>query len=66
MRPDNRMESFFLAETMKYHYLLQSPLEDHGIDLLKTHVFNTEAHPLSLFGSDRFKELLRNRESHGR
>ena len=22
-RPDDRMESFFLAETLKYHYLLQ-------------------------------------------
>ena len=38
-RPDDRMESFFLAETMKYLYLIQDP--DQPIDLQK-HVFNTE------------------------
>lgn len=37
------MESFFLAETMKYLYLLFAPPET--IDL-NTTVFNTEAHPL--------------------
>ena len=36
------MESFFLAETLKYHYLLQAPVQDHGIDILQSHVFNTE------------------------
>ena len=56
-RPDDRMESFFLAETLKYHFLLQQPLEDHGIDLLESHVFNTEAHPLSMFHTPRFEEL---------
>ncbi|MGH9794746.1 MAG: glycoside hydrolase family 47 protein [Candidatus Acidiferrales bacterium] len=39
----DNMESFFLAETLKYLYLLFSPRE--AIDL-KTTVFNTEAHPL--------------------
>jgi mannosyl-oligosaccharide alpha-1,2-mannosidase len=43
---DDRMESFFLAETMKYLYLAQDP--DRPIDLTK-YVFNTEAHPLSIF-----------------
>eukprot|EP01039_Chlorochromonas_danica_P009873 gene9873-10919_t len=43
---EDRMESFFLAETMKYLYLAQDP--DKAIDLTK-HVFNTEAHPLSIF-----------------
>lgn len=38
------MESFFLAETMKYLYLLFAPPETLG---LKTHIFNTEAHPMS-------------------
>jgi hypothetical protein len=38
------MESFFFAETMKYLYLLFAPQET--LDL-KTHIFNTEAHPLS-------------------
>lgn len=45
-RPDDRMESFFLAETMKYLYLIQDP--DHPIDLFK-YVFNTEAHPMKIF-----------------
>lgn len=49
--PDDRMESFFLAETLKYLYLLQSP--DHEISLAK-YTFNTEAHPLSIFGSERW------------
>jgi mannosidase alpha-like ER degradation enhancer 2 len=37
------MESFFLAETLKYLYLLFAPAE--ALDLSKM-VFNTEAHPL--------------------
>jgi ER degradation enhancer, mannosidase alpha-like 2 len=40
---EDQMESFFLAETMKYLFLLFSPPET--IDL-KNHVFNTEAHPI--------------------
>jgi hypothetical protein len=43
--PQNKQESFFLAETLKYLYLLQSP--DHGISLQK-YVLNTEAHPLTI------------------
>lgn len=39
----DNMESFFLAETLKYLYLLFAPPET--IDLSKT-VFNTEAHPI--------------------
>lgn len=45
-QPDDRMESFFLAETMKYLYMLQSP--DHPISL-ERFVFNTEAHPMRRF-----------------
>jgi hypothetical protein len=38
------MESYFLAETLKYLYLLfASP----GAVDLRDHVFNTEAHPLA-------------------
>lgn len=44
---DDRMESFFLGETMKYLYMAQDP--NHGIDLDK-YVFNTEAHPTRIFG----------------
>eukprot|EP00804_Cyclotella_cryptica_P017587 CCRYP_006741-RB/>CCRYP_006741-RB protein AED:0.04 eAED:0.04 QI:773/0.8/0.83/1/0.8/0.83/6/101/777 len=47
MPPEDRMESFFLAETMKYLYLLFDP--DSEIDILNKHVFNTEAHPLKVF-----------------
>lgn len=43
---DDRMESFFLAETMKYLYLAQDP--DNAIDLSE-YVFNTEAHPTRIF-----------------
>jgi mannosyl-oligosaccharide alpha-1,2-mannosidase len=44
---DDRMESFFMAETLKYLYLLFDP--DSEIDILNKHVFNTEAHPLQIF-----------------
>lgn len=43
---DDHMESYFLAETLKYHYLLQIP--ETIIDLNKW-VFNTEAHPLPIY-----------------
>ena len=39
-------ESFFFAETAKYLYLLFK--DDKVVDLTKK-VFNTEAHPLSIF-----------------
>ena len=44
--PEDSMESFFFAETLKYLYLLQNP--EKVIDLKKW-VFNTEAHPLRIF-----------------
>ncbi|KAJ1671956.1 hypothetical protein GGF38_000410 [Coemansia sp. RSA 25] len=39
------MESFFLAETLKYLYLLFSPTDVISLD---EYVFNTEAHPLRI------------------
>jgi len=42
----DKMESFFLAETLKYLYLLYDPDTDINLD---THVFTTEAHPLKTF-----------------
>ncbi|ETI37066.1 hypothetical protein F441_16758 [Phytophthora nicotianae CJ01A1] len=42
---ENKMESFFLAETLKYHYLLQAP---ETLISLDKYVFNTEAHPLRI------------------
>lgn len=46
---DNRQQSFFLAETLKYLYLLFS--EDNVLSL-EDWVFNTEAHPLPVNRSD--------------
>lgn len=42
----DKMESFFLAETLKYLYLLFE--EDESILSLDEWVFNTEAHPLPI------------------
>jgi hypothetical protein len=46
-KPRDKMESFFLAETIKYLYLLFDP--DTEVDVLHKHVFNTEAHPTRIF-----------------
>ncbi|CAB9496498.1 oligosaccharide 1,2-alpha-mannosidase [Seminavis robusta] len=51
--PLDKMESFVLAETVKYLYLLFDP--DSPVDILNTHVFNTEAHPLPVF--DKLKAI---------
>ena len=40
---DDRMESFWLAETLKYFYLIFSEPSLIGLD---EYVLNTEAHPL--------------------
>jgi len=45
---DDHMNGFFFSETMKYLYLLMS--DDELIDLNKF-VFNTEAHPLTIFAN---------------
>ncbi|GAQ84298.1 alpha-mannosidase [Klebsormidium nitens] len=42
---DDMMQSFFLAETLKYLYLLFSPDDIMSLDKW---VFNTEAHPLKI------------------
>lgn len=42
---DNSAESFWLAETLKYFYLL---FEDPSVISLDDYVFNTEAHPFRL------------------
>ncbi|KAE8704471.1 Mannosyl-oligosaccharide 1,2-alpha-mannosidase MNS2 [Hibiscus syriacus] len=46
---DNMMQSFFLAETLKYLYLLFSPPTVIPLD---EWVFNTEAHPLRIVNRD--------------
>jgi mannosyl-oligosaccharide alpha-1,2-mannosidase len=40
---DDSQQSFFLAETLKYFYLI---FEDDGVVPLDQYIFNTEAHPL--------------------
>ena len=43
---DDRMESFFTAETVKYLWLAQNPEKPVDLD---QYVFNTEAHPTKIF-----------------
>ena len=50
-KADN-LESFWLAETLKYLYLLF----DDDVELSKI-VFNTEAHPFPVFNQSRLNEL---------
>ena len=47
-RPRDKMESFFLAETLKYFYLLFEDETFENLDLKKW-VINTEAHTLPIF-----------------
>ncbi|TWW66735.1 Endoplasmic reticulum mannosyl-oligosaccharide 1,2-alpha-mannosidase [Takifugu flavidus] len=47
--PRDKMESFFLGETLKYLYLLFS--DDAELLHLDKYVFNTEAHPLPIWPS---------------
>ena len=46
----NKMESFFLSETLKYLFLLFADDDEHILSLDKW-VFNTEAHPLPIWTS---------------
>ncbi|XP_039658585.1 mannosidase, alpha, class 1B, member 1b isoform X2 [Perca fluviatilis] len=48
--PRDKMESFFLGETLKYLYLLFS--DDLNLISLDQYVFNTEAHPLPIWPSN--------------
>jgi len=45
----DKQESFFMAETLKYLYLLFS--DDPDLVPLDKYVFNTEAHPLPIIGA---------------
>uniref|UniRef100_G3TTP5 alpha-1,2-Mannosidase n=1 Tax=Loxodonta africana TaxID=9785 RepID=G3TTP5_LOXAF len=45
--PRDKMESFFLGETLKYLYLLFS--DDADLLSVDAYVFNTEAHPLPIW-----------------
>ncbi|KAL5974120.1 hypothetical protein ACLOJK_030783 [Asimina triloba] len=52
---DNMMQSFFLAETLKYLYLLFSPPSVISLD---EWVFNTEAHPLRIVPRNNKEETF--------
>ncbi|GAB0496713.1 hypothetical protein MMPV_008028 [Pyropia vietnamensis] len=62
VRHFSAMESFFLAETLKYLYLLFEAPPDGAADAdavllpLDRYVFNTEAHPLPVFDMDTWGE----------
>jgi mannosyl-oligosaccharide alpha-1,2-mannosidase len=49
------MESFFLAETLKYFYLLFE--DDPNVLPLDQWVFNTEAHPFPIWGTPADKQV---------
>lgn len=53
------MQSFFLAETLKYLYLLFSPSSVISLD---EWVFNTEAHPLRIVTRDENVQFDRQQE----
>jgi hypothetical protein len=43
--PDDRTETFFFAETLKYLYMI---FDDNNKFTLDAYVFNTEAHPFPI------------------
>jgi hypothetical protein len=49
------MESFWIAETLKYFYLLFE--DDPNVLPLDQWVFNTEAHPLPVWGTPADKQV---------
>lgn len=46
---NDKLESFFLSETLKYLYLLFS--DDKNLISLDKYIFNSEAHPLPIYSS---------------
>lgn len=55
------MQSFFLAETLKYLYLLFSPPSVISLD---EWVFNTEAHPLKIVTRHEGQNFGKSDEKH--
>jgi len=53
---DDVQQTFFLAETLKYLYLLFSP---NDLIPLDQYVFNTEAHPFPVFRDSSFDDWKR-------
>ncbi|PPR02348.1 hypothetical protein CVT24_011692 [Panaeolus cyanescens] len=54
-RQEDKMETFFLSETLKYLYLIFSSSDVIPLD---KYVFNTEAHPLPIFDSIIRPEII--------
>eukprot|EP00775_Hariotina_reticulata_P013796 gene13796-13917_t len=52
----NKMESFFVAETLKYFLLLFE--DDPSVVPLDQWVFNTEAHPIPIWGTEADKKAM--------
>ncbi|KAL2913733.1 ER degradation-enhancing alpha-mannosidase-like protein 2 [Polyrhizophydium stewartii] len=50
LEKEDKMESFFLAETLKYLYLLFDPENEYNKE---GYVFNTEAHPFPVYRTHR-------------
>jgi hypothetical protein len=48
VRPRDKMESYFLAETLKYFYLL---FDTENLFPFDKWLFNTEAHPLPIYNN---------------
>jgi mannosyl-oligosaccharide alpha-1,2-mannosidase len=48
VRPRDKMESYFLAETLKYFYLL---FDKKNLFPFDKWIFNTEAHPLRIYNN---------------
>lgn len=48
VQPRDKMESFFLAETLKYFYLL---FDEKNLFPFNQWIFNTEAHPLAIYSN---------------
>eukprot|EP00760_Papus_ankaliazontas_P009811 PhM_4_TR14137/c0_g1_i1/m.36849/K01230/MAN1; mannosyl-oligosaccharide alpha-1,2-mannosidase len=61
-RKDDLMQSFWLAETLKYAYMLFS--DDDALDLSQW-VINTEAHPLKIRSRDPMDVLIEYEKEHG-
>jgi hypothetical protein len=64
-RQVDSMESFFLAETLKYLYLLLEEESGSAVPL-DQFVFNTEAHPLPILTPQMIAEFYHNNANRGR
>jgi mannosyl-oligosaccharide alpha-1,2-mannosidase len=57
----DKMETFFLGETLKYLYLL---FGDTTVLPITQFVFNTEAHPLPVVGGQQYGTFITRNHDH--